>query len=409
MQSLTVSARGVFAPRVLFQPIMFLLRPWNVGKIFGIPLRIDPSWLAIFLLLVYQLGFVVFPYALGIAWRPGIAWDVLALAVIASLLLFASVVAHELAHAFMARWRGVPVLGITLFIFGGVAQIADEPDSPATEFLIAIVGPLISFVLALLSGAVWIWLQALDALGMFAATPAQRLVLYVSVIAFYLAQTNLLLAIFNLLPGFPLDGGRVLRAAIWAMVRDQRRATYWGMLSGRVMAALLAAGGAYLLWRGEYGGVWSFLMAWFLWRAANDAYQAMLARDVLKQVTVGELMRAPLQRISETLSLRELAIAFTGWLKSPALAIDLNGNAVGLVALEQVRKRPAAEWEGLRVRQVMQPLALETSVQPTDLALRALELLTRGEQEQLTVVQDGQITGAIGRLELARYLEARGI
>ncbi|MCG3140632.1 MAG: putative zinc metalloprotease Rip3 [Anaerolineae bacterium] len=388
---------------------MFLLRPWNVGKIFGIPLRIDPSWLAIFLLLVYQLGFVVFPYTLGVAWRPGIAWDVLALAVIASLLLFASVVAHELAHAFMARWRGVPVLGITLFIFGGVAQIADEPDSPATEFLIAIVGPLISFVLALLSGAVWIWLQALDGLGMFAATPAQRLVLYVSVVAFYLAQTNLLLAVFNLLPGFPLDGGRVLRAAMWAMARDQRRATYWGMLSGRVMAALLAAGGAYLLWRGEYGGVWLFLMAWFLWRAANDAYQAMLARDVLKQVTVGELMRAPLQRISETLSLRELAIAFTGWLKSPALAIDLNGNAVGLVALEQVRKRPAAEWEGLRVRQVMQPLALETSVQPTDLALRALELLTRGEQEQLTVVQDGQIAGAIGRLELARYLEARGV
>ncbi len=388
---------------------MFFLRPWHVGKISGIPLRIDPSWIVIFLLLTYQLGFVVFPDALGIRTHRGSMWEALALGVVASLLLFVSVVAHELAHAFMARWRGVPVLGITLFIFGGVAQIADEPDSPATEFLIAIVGPLISFVIALLSGVIWIWLQALDGLGMFYATPEQRLVLDVSIVAFYLAQTNLLLAIFNLLPGFPLDGGRVLRAAVWALFRDQRRATYWGMLSGRAMAALLAAGGAYLFWRGEYGGVWAFLMAWFLWRAANDAYQALIARDILKQVTVGELMRAPLQRISEALSLRELAVAFTDWLKSPALATDLNGNAVGIVALEQVRKRPSAEWEGLRVRQVMQPLAAETSVQPSDLALRALELLTQGERDQLAVVQDGQIAGVIGRIELARYLEARGV
>lgn len=387
---------------------MFFLRPWNIGKISGIPLRIDPSWIAIFLLLVYQLGFIVFPYELGISARRGIAWDVIVLAVIASLLLFASVVAHELAHAFMARWRGVPVLGITLFIFGGVAQIADEPDSPASEFLIAIVGPLTSFVIALVSGAIWIWLQAFDGLGMFYQSPMQRLALYVSVVAFYLAQTNLLLAVFNLLPGFPLDGGRVLRAGVWAVLRDQKRATYWGMFSGRVVAILLAAGGAYLIFRGEYGGIWSFLMAWFLWRAANDAYQAIVARDLLNQITVGELMRAPLQRISEALSLRELANAFSVWLKSPALATDLNGNVVGMIALEQVRQVQRAEWETMRVRQVMQPLSPETNIRPTDPALRALQLLTQGDQDPLAVMQEGEIAGMIGRVELARYLQSKG-
>ena len=387
---------------------MFSLRPWNIGKICGIPLRIDPSWIAIFLLLVYQLGFVVFPYELGIRSERGIAWEVIALAVIASLFLFASVVAHELAHAFMARWRGVPVLGITLFIFGGVAQIADEPDSPASEFLIAIVGPLISFVIAVTTGAIWIWLQAIDGLGMFYQMPLQRLALYVSVVAFYLAQTNLLLAVFNLLPGFPLDGGRVLRAGVWAVLKDQKRATYWGMLSGRLVAILLAAGGAYLIYRGEYGGIWSFLMAWFLWRAANDAYQAMVARDLLKQVTVGELMRAPLQRISEALSLRELAIAFTNWLKSPALVTDLQGNTVGIIALEQVRKTRHDEWATLRVRQIMEPLSAKTCIHPADPALRALQLLTQGEQDHLAVVQEGSIAGTIGRIELARYLQSKG-
>lgn len=387
---------------------MFSLRAWNIGKISGIPLRIDASWVAIFLLLVYQLGFFVFPPALGSRARGGVLWEALALAVVASLLLFASVVAHEVAHAFMARWRGVPVLGITLFIFGGVAQIADEPDSPATEFLIAIVGPLTSFALGVLMGALWIWLQALDGLGVLYQMSLQRAALYLSALAFYLAQTNLLLALFNLLPGFPLDGGRVLRAGIWALLQDQRRATYWGMQSGRLVALLLAAGGAYLLWRGEYGGVWSFLMAWFLWRAANEAYESFVARELLNQVTVGELMRATLPRISEGLNLRELATAFAYWLKSPALVIDLKGVIVGIIALEQLRQIPRGEWEARRVRQAMQPFAPESSIPATASALRALQLLAQDEREHLAVTQEGNITGVIGRVELAQYLQSKG-
>lgn len=383
-------------------------RPVQLGKLFGIPIRMDPGWILIFLLLTYQLATLVFPFELGVNVRRGIPFDLIALAVIATLLLFASVLAHELAHALMARVRDVQVLSITLFIFGGVAQIADEPDSPATEFLIAIVGPLISFVIAILAAGIWIWTQALESMGVFQQTALRMPAVYVALIAFYLAQANLLLAIFNLLPGFPLDGGRVLRAIIWAILKNQKRATYWGMLSGRGVALLMAAVGFYFIVRGEYDGGWLLLMAWFLWRAAGDAYHSMVARALLKQVTVGDIMRAPAPRVSETLSLRELAESFASRLRPPALAIDLSGNPVGLVGIEQVKKIARAQWEFTRVRQAMLPLVNEIIVAPHDAALDALKRLSASERDDAAVMQDGQVIGIVGRRELSGYLQSHG-
>ncbi len=395
--------RGANNPALYF---MFpFSRPLQILKLFGIPIRIDPSWILIFLLLTYQLATIIFPFELGLRFRRAVSFDVIALAVIASFLLFASVVAHELAHALMARARGVSVLGITLFIFGGVAQIGDEPDSPATEFLIAIVGPLISFVIAILAAGIWIWLQALGTLGALQRTPV---LLYVSVVAFYLAQANLLLAVFNLLPGFPLDGGRVLRATVWAFLKNQQRATFWGMVSGRVVAFLLASVGIYFIARAEFEGGWLILMAWFLWRAAGEAYHALRAREMLKQITVGEIMRAPLQRVSEALSLRELAEAFASSLRPLALAIDLNGSAVGLIGIEQVKKIERAKWDTTRVRQAMLPLAKELMVAPSDVALRALKLINDQDRDDVVVMDAGQVIGSVGRAELARYLHAQG-
>ncbi len=379
-------------------------RPLQILKLFGIPIRIDPSWMLIFFLLTYQLATVIFPFELGLRFRRGVQFDVIALAVIASFLLFASVVAHELAHALMARWRGVSVLGITLFIFGGVAQIGDEPDSAATEFLIAIVGPLISFVLAILAAGIWIWLQALEAMN---ALPRLSIFLYISVVAFYLAQANLLLALFNLLPGFPLDGGRVLRAIVWAILKNQRRATFWGMVSGRGVAVLLASVGIFFIARGDFEGGWLLLMAWFLWRAAGDAYHSLVARELLKNITVGEIMRSPLQRVSETLSLRELAESFASSLCSPALAMDWNGSAVGLIGVEQLKKIERAKWETTRVRQAMLPLA-DMMVAPNEAALRALRVMSEQDRDDVVVIQDGHVVGSVGRAELARYLQSKG-
>lgn len=401
-----VQSAGQITPRSFFMFSFF--RPWQIGKLFGIPIRIDPSWILIFLLLVYQLATLVFPFELGRRFQRGVAVDLIVLAVIASLLLFVSVLAHEFAHALMARVRGVSVLGITLFIFGGVAQIGDEPDSPATEFLIAVVGPLTSFVIAILAAVVWIWMQAFQTMGLINNTLVLQLARYIAVVAFYLAQANLLLALFNLLPGFPLDGGRVLRSIVWAILKDQRRATYIGMLSGRGVAALLGLGGFYLVLRGEFGGGWLILMAWFLWRAAGEAYHSMVARDLLMHIKVGDIMRAPLQRVSEALSLRELAESFASWLRPPALAIDMNGSAVGLIGIDQVTKVERTKWETTRVRQAMLPLAAGLAVTPNDIALHALKLLTESEREEVAVIQEGQVVGVISRQELAHYLQTKG-
>src|SRR5919201_5927573 len=184
---------------------MFALRGWKIGRVFGIPIFIDPSWLLVFAYLTFTLAVGVFPIELGLPRRVGFNLETIVLGVIASLLLFGSVLAHELSHAWMAIRRGIPVLGITLFIFGGVAQIGDEPDRPSTEFLIAIMGPLMSLALALIFAATFIWPRALA--GFF---PGAFFILNpIAVVGGYLAQANGALVVFNLLPGFPLDGGRV--------------------------------------------------------------------------------------------------------------------------------------------------------------------------------------------------------
>jgi predicted transcriptional regulator len=163
-----------------------------------------------------------------------------------------------------------------------------------------------------------------------------------------------------------------------------------------------------LIFRGEYGGGWLLLMAWFLWRASGEAYHSMVARELLKSITVREIMRAPLQRVSEALNLRELAESFASWLRPPALAVDLDGSAVGMIGIAQVNKISRSQWQATRVRQAMIPLADTTVVAPHDSALYALKLLTESDRDDMPVMHEGQVIGSIGRDELARYLKAKG-
>ena len=220
------------------------MRGWRIGKIMGIDIAVDASWFIIVLLMIYAFGFVEFPRELrsiGNSSRslfPRADWVSITLGVVATLLLFASVLAHELAHSWMAIQRGVPVARITLFIFGGVAQIAREPDRPSTEFLIAIMGPLMSLALAAIFGAVWIWSRVFDAIG-----GVEISLLPLQLLAANLALINAQLAVFNLAPGFPLDGGRVLRAILWGMWNNLRRATWWATRVGKLIALMMIVGG----------------------------------------------------------------------------------------------------------------------------------------------------------------------
>jgi Zn-dependent protease/predicted transcriptional regulator len=399
---------------------MFIFRPWKIGRVMGIPISIDPSWLIIFALLTFELGTGVFPGELRTGRRFGFNVEALALGVIASLLLFASVLAHELSHAWMAVRRGIPVLGITLFIFGGVAQIGDEPDRPASEFLIAIMGPLMSFALVTMFAAISIWSQIL--IGFLPSTePQLRPVL---VVGNYLWQANGLLVLFNLLPGFPLDGGRVFRAVVWGVLGSLRQATYIAMVIGRGIAGVLIAVGVVFVFgigfafgsfdlsAGEnLSGIWFALIGVFLWQAAGEAYRSVLMRESLRQVTVGRLMQSPVERVPSSLSLASFVEEFLMRPRGVVFAVEDNSQPVGVIGAEQIRRIPRAGWDGLRVRDAMEALSPGDSVAPQDTALRVMQKLARRDGEsgdELPVVVDGQVVGVVGHEEIFRYLQLKG-
>ncbi len=374
----------------------------------GIPISIDPSWLIIFGVLTYLLATRVFPFELRYGFRRGPGLLPLALAVITSLLLFASVLAHELSHAWMAVRRGIPVLGITLFIFGGVAQIGDEADRPLTEFLVAIMGPLMSLALALVFGAAWVWSMALMSL----ARGAFVVLLPLGVATSYLAASNLILVLFNLLPGFPLDGGRVLRAILWSATGDVRRATHVAALIGRGIAVLLALVGVWTVVRAGFDGIWTVLIAIFLWQAAGEAYRSVLLREALDKVSISSLMRLPSGSVPGDLSVLSFVEHYLLPARGAVFAIEEDGRRIGLIGGSQVRDIPRDKWGGLHVRDTMLLPSPVYSISPDESALRALLRLSRPDAENLSelpVVSEGRLVGVVGNDEIARYLQERAM
>ena len=227
----------------------------RIGRLFGIPIEVNASWVIIFLLLTYLLSQQFEDVGLG--WSAVQRWLVAVLMVV---LFFLSVLAHELSHSVLARRRGIPVRGITLFIFGGVSRLARQPERPMTEFAVAVVGPLTSLGLAAVSGALWYWLDLGDST--------------LGVVLFLLAWSNLCLGVFNILPGFPLDGGRVLRAAIWALTGDYSKATRVATRAGQVIGCLTVAGGLTLAVLVDlFDGLWIALIGGFLFSVATASHR----------------------------------------------------------------------------------------------------------------------------------------
>ncbi|MGH2520980.1 MAG: site-2 protease family protein, partial [Anaerolineales bacterium] len=269
---------------------------FHLGRIFGINIEVDWSWVFIFLLVTWNLAGGVFP-ELHPDWGPGLNWIV---GIAASLLFFGSVLAHELAHSLVAVARGLPVRRITLFMFGGVSNIEREPPSPATEFLVAIVGPLTSLGL----GVLFSFLGSANAarLGRALDDPARMLAELgpVSTLLLWLGPINIVLGIFNLIPGFPLDGGRVLRSLLWAITNNLKQATRWASWVGQAVAWLFIIGGIAMIFgvrlpffgSGFLSGLWLAFIGWFLNNAAAQSYQHVVVEDLLEGVPVARLMRA---------------------------------------------------------------------------------------------------------------------
>ncbi|MGE5140000.1 MAG: site-2 protease family protein [Rudaea sp.] len=382
---------------------------FKIGRVFGINIYVDWSWIFIFLLVTGNLGLGVFPQ-LHPDWGPLLVWGT---AVLASLLFFGSVLAHELAHSVVAKSHGIPVRNITLFLFGGVSNIQREPPSPGTEFFMAIVGPLTSIIL----GIIFLLLGGAS-LGLLATAITNPLASIqhlgpVATLLLWLGPINILLGVFNLIPGFPLDGGRVLRSILWAITRNLRAATQWAAWVGQLVAWLFIAGGIAMIFglsipffgTGFISGLWLAFIGWFLQNAATQSYQQLVVQDLLEGVHVDQLMRANATTVPPNIPVSALVHDYLMGTDEQAFPVVEGDCLVGLVCLEDVRKVPHDEWDRTQVSQIMTPADKLAIASPREDASEALTQLAGRDVGQVPVVQDCHLVGMLRRRDILRWLQ----
>jgi Zn-dependent protease/predicted transcriptional regulator len=361
-----------------------------IGKIKGIPIQLHISWFLIAILITWTLAGGYFPRAYP-GWEQTAYWLVGALTAV---LFFASVLLHELGHSIMALREKVPVKAITLFIFGGVAQISREPDSPGAELRIAIAGPLVSLLLA----GGFSLLGRLPGMAITLAAPLA-----------YLGSVNLILAAFNLIPGFPMDGGRVLRAALWKWRRDLRSATLWASRVGQAFASILMlAGVAQILFTGNFfNGLWTLFIGWFLNNAAQNSYQQVLMRVALSGVKASSIMLQQCPTVSGDLLLDRLVNDYILNGGQRCFFVTEQGQVEGLITLQNVRGVPLARRLQSTVHQVMTPLNVGAWTTADEDAFNVLRKMDEANLDQIPVIEDGRVLGLITREALLRYLRLR--
>jgi Zn-dependent protease/predicted transcriptional regulator len=360
-----------------------------LGKILGIPIQLHASWFLIAVLITWSLAVGFFPQQ-----YPG--WSVAAYWLVggfASLLFFASVLIHELGHSVLALRENVPVKSITLFIFGGVAQIGREPPTAGAEFRIAIAGPISSLGLAAFFGGL---AAALVDSAVLAAPLA------------YLARINLLLAVFNMIPGFPLDGGRVLRAALWALDGSLQRATKWASRAGRVVAyGFILLGVGQVLLGGLFNGLWLVFIGWFLNNAAQSSYQQVRLRDMLTGVKARNVMTQQCQTVPTDLGVDRLVEDHVLSDGQRCFFVADNGSTEGLITLHDLRHLPRQRRLGLTTSQIMTRLDSTLRVHPEDDVWNVLQQMDENDLHQVPVVDDGGFLGLITRDNLVQTIRLR--
>ena len=363
----------------------------QIGKILGIPIGINYTWFIVFALVTLSLTTGYFPSRYA-GWNQAGYWGV---GLLTSLLFFASVLLHELAHSVVALRWGVPVKSITLFIFGGVANISREPDRPLAEFLIAIAGPVSSLLLALGFGLLWLTGQSvgwapLAALGL------------------YLGGINLSLALFNLLPGFPLDGGRVFRSLVWAWTGNMNRATRWAAATGRAVAMLMIVGGGILILTGNWSsGLWLAFIGWFLESAASQSAQQAWVREALEGYTAGDFAASGCQAVDSNMPLDWVVRDYVLSQGQSCFVVTEGEQAQGVATLGQIQQVPRQRWGWTPVRQIMTPLSNLTPVRAGEAAYSVLERMMAEGQSLLPVVDGNRFLGLVRRENLLRFAQTR--
>lgn len=360
---------------------------WTLGRIAGIEIGVHYTWLFAFGLISWSLaqGFLpnLYPgWAIPTYWITGI---------FSALLLFISVLVHELSHSFMARARGLPVEGITLFIFGGVSTLREEAEKPWDEFAIAIVGPITS---ALLAAAFWTLRLGLgdDTTPLWATLT-------------YLALINGLLAVFNLLPGFPLDGGRVLRSIIWGSTGSLVKATNVAAGLGQVFGWLLIALGVLQVLRGEFlGGLWIAFIGWFLNGAAETTRKDVNTQEIFREVTVRDVMDSQPEVVDPRTTAESIIKESFLRRGHRAVAVCEDDQLVGIVSITDLKEIPERELPFTVAGSIMSRQPLHR-VGPGDDLAQALRLMGEHTINQVLVTEEGKLVGLISRAHVIRYLQ----
>ena len=356
----------------------------------GIRIGINWSWLVIFALIVWTWTTAVFPSE-----NPGLSdGTYLAMAVIGAVLFFASLLAHELGHAFQAQHEGMEIDGITLWLFGGVAKFRGMFESAGAEFRIAIAGPLVSLALGLLFTLV-AWAADLpDAVDGVAA---------------WLGYLNLLLLAFNLLPALPLDGGRVLRAALWRAKEDFAWATRIAANIGRGFGYLMIAGGIFLfIFESSFSGAWLAFIGWFLLGAASAEQRYLVAREAFGGLRVRDLMAVDPVTVEADLTLGRFMDEVVWNRRHTTYPVVDHGKAVGLLPFRRVAAVPRAGWDAQRVRDCMLPLDMVPILDGDDELVEAAAALSEGSAGRALVLEDGRLVGLLSMTDVARALEVGG-
>jgi Zn-dependent protease/CBS domain-containing protein len=368
---------------------MFTAR-WRLFRVFGIPIYVDASWLIILVLMTWTLSIEFHQVLRDIALDAAIG-----LGLAAALLFFICIVLHELGHAVVGRAQGMQIRGITLFLFGGVAELQDEPRSATAEFLMAIAGPVVSAVLAVL-----FWIGSLM---------AESAVLYVFLR--FLATINLIVLVFNLIPAFPLDGGRVFRSVLWAATGNLRRATYVASLAGRVFAWTLIIFGIIGLFvplpYPANGGLWFIILGFFLNHAARSSYQSVLIRHLLEGEPVRRFMNPDPVVVSPMLDLRTLVEDYVYRHHRKAFPVVSEGRLVGFVTTRELAGIDRADWPNHTVGEVMRRDLEPFRIAPDADAMQALKQIQRTGSSRLLVADGDELRGIVSLKDLLRFLNLK--
>lgn len=360
----------------------------KLGRLFGIQIGLHYSWLLIALLIVFSLTSQF--HATNPAWGDGL---IMLLSVSTALLFFVSLVLHELAHSLVASSNGLPVREITLFALGGVSQIEKNPESAKVEFWMAFVGPLTSAVI----GGICLALARL--IGDPSSDPFMAVLLW-------LGYINLTLAVFNLIPGYPLDGGRVLRALVWWRTGDADRSTRIAAKAGEVVAYGFIVLGIVRFFGGAgIGGLWVAFIGWFLLQASRESYTQVALVHALSGVTVGQIMTRDKPTVDASMSVQDFVdhnLLATG--RRFFIVVD-QGNVAGMVTPHEIRAVDRTQWPSMSLRDVMRPLGDLQTVTPEEKLMSALEAMNRNDLNQLPVISEGHLEGVLSRTEVLSYVQ----